>query len=127
MSLECSECERDLRGGHDKSCSRYNPPAAVNDAGMPGHMVDLTNPHNHGPELMCHGCRREGQLAERRAEVQRLREWAERCERNMNSLQGGLHTARLRLTSRIATIRDAMSDLEKTLPEHQQEHSGGKT
>jgi hypothetical protein len=25
MSLECSECERDLRGGHDPSCSRYNP------------------------------------------------------------------------------------------------------
>lgn len=24
MSLECSECERDLRGGHDYSCSR-NP------------------------------------------------------------------------------------------------------
>lgn len=24
MSLECSECERDLRGGHDIACSRYN-------------------------------------------------------------------------------------------------------
>jgi hypothetical protein len=23
MSLECSECERDLRGPHDPSCSRY--------------------------------------------------------------------------------------------------------
>jgi hypothetical protein len=23
MSLECSECERDLRSGHDPSCSRY--------------------------------------------------------------------------------------------------------
>jgi len=23
MSIECSECERDLRGGHDPSCSRY--------------------------------------------------------------------------------------------------------
>jgi hypothetical protein len=23
MSLECSECERDLRGGHDPTCSRY--------------------------------------------------------------------------------------------------------
>lgn len=23
MSLECSECECDLRGGHDPSCSRY--------------------------------------------------------------------------------------------------------
>lgn len=23
MSLECSECEHDLRGGHDPSCSRY--------------------------------------------------------------------------------------------------------
>ena len=26
MSLECSECERDLRGGHDPSCSRYRKP-----------------------------------------------------------------------------------------------------
>lgn len=26
MSLECSECERDLRGGHDKRCSRYVKP-----------------------------------------------------------------------------------------------------
>lgn len=28
MSLECSECERDLSGGHDKTCSRYpgDPP-----------------------------------------------------------------------------------------------------
>lgn len=23
MSIECSECEQDLRGGHDPSCSRY--------------------------------------------------------------------------------------------------------
>lgn len=23
MSLECSECERDTRGGHDESCSRH--------------------------------------------------------------------------------------------------------
>ena len=26
MSIECSECERDLRGGHDESCSRYRDP-----------------------------------------------------------------------------------------------------
>lgn len=25
MSLECSECERDLRGGHDPECSRFVP------------------------------------------------------------------------------------------------------
>ena len=25
MSMECSECERDLRGGHDPSCSRATP------------------------------------------------------------------------------------------------------
>lgn len=25
MGIECGECERDLRGGHDKSCSRYRP------------------------------------------------------------------------------------------------------
>lgn len=24
MSIECGECESDLRGGHDISCSRYN-------------------------------------------------------------------------------------------------------
>ena len=23
MSLECSECERDLRGGHDSNCTRH--------------------------------------------------------------------------------------------------------
>lgn len=23
MSIECSECEHDLRGGHDESCSRH--------------------------------------------------------------------------------------------------------
>lgn len=26
MSLECSECERDMRGPHDEGCSRYIPP-----------------------------------------------------------------------------------------------------
>ena len=26
MSVECSECERDLRGGHDPECSRYRDP-----------------------------------------------------------------------------------------------------
>ncbi len=29
MSLECSECERDLRGGHDEGCSRYRPPCKI--------------------------------------------------------------------------------------------------
>jgi hypothetical protein len=29
MGLECSECEHDLRGGHDPSCSRYVPEATV--------------------------------------------------------------------------------------------------
>ena len=24
MSLECSECERDCRGQHDRSCSKYS-------------------------------------------------------------------------------------------------------
>jgi ribosomal protein L37AE/L43A len=24
MGVECSECERDLRGGHAKDCSRYD-------------------------------------------------------------------------------------------------------
>jgi hypothetical protein len=27
MSIECSECERDLRGGHDPLCSRFRGPA----------------------------------------------------------------------------------------------------
>jgi hypothetical protein len=26
MSLECSECEHDLRGGHAETCSRYRKP-----------------------------------------------------------------------------------------------------
>lgn len=26
MGMECGECERDLRAGHDPSCSRYTPP-----------------------------------------------------------------------------------------------------
>ena len=26
MGMECGECEHDLRGGHDPSCSRYRPP-----------------------------------------------------------------------------------------------------
>ena len=25
MSIECGECERDLRGGHDEGCSRFTP------------------------------------------------------------------------------------------------------
>lgn len=29
MSIECGECERDLRGGHAPSCSRYIRPAVV--------------------------------------------------------------------------------------------------
>lgn len=29
MSLECSECEHDLRGGHDESCSRYRKPCDI--------------------------------------------------------------------------------------------------
>ena len=29
MSIECGECEHDLRGGHDPSCSRYKPPEAT--------------------------------------------------------------------------------------------------
>jgi len=32
MSLECSECERDLRGGHDPSCSRYIKPCTKCEA-----------------------------------------------------------------------------------------------
>jgi len=29
MSIECRECERDLRGGHDEECSRYVKPCDV--------------------------------------------------------------------------------------------------
>ena len=29
MSLECSECEMDLRAGHAEGCSRYVEPCAV--------------------------------------------------------------------------------------------------
>lgn len=38
MSIECGECERDLRGGHDPSCSRYVPPPVC-----PHCVVDLRN------------------------------------------------------------------------------------
>lgn len=30
MSMECGECEHDLRGGHHPSCSRYKPCACPN-------------------------------------------------------------------------------------------------
>lgn len=30
MSVECGECERDLRGEHDPSCSRYKPYICAN-------------------------------------------------------------------------------------------------
>jgi hypothetical protein len=33
MSIECSECERDLRGGHDPACSRYSPCPLCNGTG----------------------------------------------------------------------------------------------
>jgi len=29
MSLECSECERDSRYGHDPGCSRYKPSPVI--------------------------------------------------------------------------------------------------
>jgi hypothetical protein len=29
MSIECGECERDLRGGHLDTCSRYDPRQAT--------------------------------------------------------------------------------------------------
>ena len=32
MSLECGECEHDLRGGHDEECSRYKPEIKVGDS-----------------------------------------------------------------------------------------------
>lgn len=34
MSIECSECERDLRGGHDPSCSRYRVPGCSRCDGL---------------------------------------------------------------------------------------------
>jgi len=40
MSLECRECERDLRGGHDKGCSMYAKPCCKRhdeDGGCPVH------------------------------------------------------------------------------------------
>ena len=38
MSLECSECERDARGPHNESCSRYIKPFEV------GERVLVTDP-----------------------------------------------------------------------------------
>lgn len=34
MSIECGECERDLRGGHDEGCSRYKPPCGARREGF---------------------------------------------------------------------------------------------
>jgi len=42
VSLECRECERDLRGGHDKGCSRYVKPCCKRhdeDGGCPIHIA----------------------------------------------------------------------------------------
>jgi len=33
MSIECGECEHDLRGPHDPSCSRYKPPPKCPECG----------------------------------------------------------------------------------------------
>ena len=35
MSMECAECERDLRGGHDPACSRYKAPPDCPRCGEP--------------------------------------------------------------------------------------------
>jgi hypothetical protein len=48
MSIECRECERDLRGPHDEGCSRYQPPGACKC----GH-----SEHAHDEEGCCTKCR----------------------------------------------------------------------
>jgi hypothetical protein len=42
MSIECGECERDLRSGHDIGCSRYNAVKGVAEVITiaAGHQVD---------------------------------------------------------------------------------------
>ena len=47
MSVECSECERDLRSGHDKTCSRYRDEGIC----VCGHHYD-----RHDEELECMDC-----------------------------------------------------------------------
>ena len=59
MSLECSECEHDLRGGHAQECSWYQPPCTDDEDvwdWLPG----------HGPGSGCPRCdpQREGGSAD---------------------------------------------------------------
>lgn len=62
MSLECSECERDVRGSHDPSCSRYDVADEIRDA------VDDGSPESGVLE------RAATEIARLRADVERLRE-----------------------------------------------------
>jgi hypothetical protein len=48
MSLECGECERDLRGRHDESCSRYRSPYRVR---CPEHGFVYLTPQNYSAQL----------------------------------------------------------------------------
>ncbi len=44
MSVECSECERDARGGHDPSCSRYRDPRDVVCEATSNYLLGLGEP-----------------------------------------------------------------------------------
>jgi hypothetical protein len=48
MSVECRECERDLRGPHNEDCSRYRTPETCKC----GHSED-----DHDEEQVCFKCR----------------------------------------------------------------------
>jgi DnaJ-class molecular chaperone len=50
MGMECSECERDLRAGHDPSCSRYKPEQAHRCPSCAGKGAD-----DYGTCLQCGG------------------------------------------------------------------------
>lgn len=52
MSMECGECERDLRGGHGPECSRYEP-ICGNQKPHPPHTWD--DPTSDMSPLTCHG------------------------------------------------------------------------
>ena len=44
MSIECSECERDARGGHDPSCSRYRDPRDAVCEAVSDYLLGLGTP-----------------------------------------------------------------------------------
>ena len=55
MSVECGECERDLRGGHDPSCSRYRPQPREASMAMPERVYLRSGKDGPYVEYLRHG------------------------------------------------------------------------